>query len=284
MGTFFRGKFAPREDFGVDTNWVIWAFGFPILLCLLGAASGTVFAMTDSDSAGFIIVKTCLIFAAFDVVAMSIYWALATRQGLPWNLVVPGIAALIAVPLLVLSLQWVSYREAWLSTQLFPNDLPDPPLPPQIKQVPNNALKIFFGSNLAWATRMPHTLFRMAGESMLEIDRSKSGKQLSIVTLKIFDDRNDIIARIDEEDGFWTANTVRRKRPDPSTLVVYDHSDNEVLHLVFMNPSTLYVTGIFRRPGIRRPLVITPEFTDTGVIRFVGSSFGENGTDIDIGR
>jgi hypothetical protein len=67
--------------------------------------------------------------------------------------------------------------------------------------------------------------------------------------LKVFDDRNDSIAHIDE-DGFWVQNSVRKKRPDQSTLVVFDHNDTEVLRIHYLNPRAVSVEGIFRHPKI----------------------------------
>src|SRR6202012_5128959 len=63
----------------------------------------------------------------------------------------------------------------------------------------------------------------------------------------MFDDRNDIIARIDK-DGFWVQNNVRKKRPDECTLVVFDPSATEVLRLQYLNPKAISVQGLFRHP------------------------------------
>ena len=120
------------------------------------------------------------------------------------------------------------------STQLAPSDIPTPKWVQAKCLVPKDALIVLWGSNVSWSTeRMPHTIIQMGPDRMLTIDRAKDGKSLVVTTLRIFDDRNNIIARIDE-DGFWVENSSRKKRPDASTLVVYDHNDTEVLNVKFL--------------------------------------------------
>jgi len=130
---------------------------------------------------------------------------------------------------------------------------------------------------------MPQVVLMMAGEKMIEIDRDPSTNQLTVSTLKIFDDRNNIIARVDAQDGFWVENSTRRKRPDPSTLVVYDHLDNEVLRMVLLNPTTLSLTGVFRHAGIANPVVVNQdEINISGRIRMRSSVMGSAGIMINV--
>ncbi len=168
---------------------------------------------------------------------------------------------------------------------LVPAHRPTPPLPPGLNaaQIPKDALKVFLGSNVAWATRMPHTVLTMAGEPMITIDRKKGHDELVVTVLRIFDDRNNIIARIDA-DGFWVENSTRKKRPDSHTLVVFDHTDTEVLRITFLNRTTISVTGIFRHASLARPVIVTPEYADLGGPRLTGNVFGENASDIAVGR
>jgi hypothetical protein len=191
--------------------------------------------------------------------------------------------AIIAVPALILSLQWVSYREIWLSARLFPGagKTPDQPqLPPTVGP---DALKVYFGGNVATSTNLPTAILRILGETMIEVNRETAGKELVVSTLKVFDDRKNIIARIDE-DGFWVENSTRNKRPNPSTLVVYDHLDHEVLRVVFVNPTTLSVSGVFRHPQLSTPIIITDEYMQIGRGRVSGSYYGNfRGAAIDVG-
>jgi hypothetical protein len=253
-------------------------------LAFVTAGASIGFAMTNSESAGFLVAKACFAAAAFDVVAFAIYWVVATRQQMPWNVAIPTILAVITVPVLVLSLQWLANLEIQLSTRLFPGN--ETPTLAIKADIPKDALKVILGSNLAWATKMPQVILMMSGDKMIEIDRDPSKNQLVVSTLKIFDDRNNIIARVDADDGFWVENSTRKKRPDASTLVVYDHSDVEVLRMVFLNPSTLSLTGTFRHAGIPKPVVITKDYLDvTGNIRMSNSVMGPAGKSmINVGR
>ena len=87
----------------MDTNTIIWGIGFPLLLFFVALGAGTAFAMTSSDSIGFWVAKACFAAAAFDVVAVAVYWAAATQQKGSLSIAIPTIAALIVVPGLVLS-------------------------------------------------------------------------------------------------------------------------------------------------------------------------------------
>ncbi len=119
--------------------------------------------------------------------------------------------------------------------------------------VPDKALIIFFGSNVSINTVFPHIVLEMMKEPMLVLDKD-ANENLKISLLKVFDDRDEIIARIDE-DGFWVQSTLRKKRPDKSTLVVYDHSDVEVLRLRYLNPRAVSIQGVFRHPQAK-PVIV----------------------------
>jgi len=259
----------------MDRNTVIWGISFPLLLFFIAVGIGTAFAMTSSDSAGFMVAKACFVAAAFDVVAVAIYWVLATQQNTAWSVFIPIVAALIVVPGVILSLQWLSNIEIQLSTRLFPGNDPTPVIQNLRKPIPENALKVFYGRNVAWATKMPLTILNMAGDKMIEVNRNVARDELVVSSLKIFDDRNNIIARMDADDGFWVENSTRKKRPDKSTLKVYDHTDKEVLSLRFLNRSTVSITGVFRHGRVARPVIITPDFMDASGVRMTGNTHAE---------
>ena len=151
-------------------------------------------------------------------------------------------------------------------------------------RVPDGALSILIGSNLSWSTRFPHTVLEMGDEQMLVVDKDDK-RNLKVSVLRIFDDRDDIIARIDN-DGFWVQNTLRKKRPDPSTLIVYDHNDIQVLKLQYLNEKAISIQGTFRHAKIRPSYLIV---TSDAVIqmpnnnRIMSSCFGEMAADISLG-
>jgi hypothetical protein len=123
---------------------------------------------------------------------------------------------------------------------LLPDNLSMPPAPKGC-EIPDDALAIFYGGSVTWTQRDSQKVFRMAGEDMLVFEK-RSGS-IVLTLLRIYDDGGNIIARIDE-DGFWVAPQVRKKRPDKSTLIVYDQRDAEVLHLHFLNPKAISVQGL----------------------------------------
>jgi hypothetical protein len=146
---------------------------------------------------------------------------------------------------------------------LFPDTLPTPPLP---CKPDDNDLILIYGSNAMWASRFPRIVLIMGHEPMIILNKNERG-ELRIDLLRIFDNRGNIIARIDE-DGFWIDLSSRKKRPNRSTLVVYDHNDSEVLRVHFLNRQTVSISGIFRKPGSNIILKITSDAVET-----IGSSF-----------
>ncbi len=228
----------------------------------------------------------------FSVVASQMFlaatWAVIViaLRSQTWQIMV-GVAAISAGSLLLLG-YWFRPEAVTIDLSknegiLIPSNAPMPELARKCG-LPDNALAVFIGSNLAWSTRFPHIVLEMADEQMLVIDKD-GNHNLKVTVLRIFDDRDDIIARIDE-DGFWVQNTLRRKRPDQSTLIVYDHNDTEVLKLKYLNPRAISVQGVFRHAKIKPAyLVVTP----TAAIqmpnsnRIMNSCFGEMAADISLG-
>jgi hypothetical protein len=155
---------------------------------------------------------------------------------------------------------------------LVPGHMPTPPdLAALAAGAPKDALKVFYGNNVAIAAKLPLNVLMMAGDPMIQIDRKAGSDSIVITVLRIFDDRDNIIARIDA-DGFWVENSTRKKRPDPHTLVVFDHTDTEVLRIVFLNKEAIFLTGIFRHAGIGFPVIVTPTYMDINTNRLSGMS------------
>jgi hypothetical protein len=141
---------------------------------------------------------------------------------------------------------------------LTPANLSTPTLPRGATIAPNG-IAFLYGSNVSLNdTAFPLTILEMKGESMIVVDRDPDTKNLLITTLRVFDDRDDIIARIDR-DGFWVQNTLRKKRPDEHTLIVFDHNDQQVLKIHFLNPQTVSVEGVFRHPQIKPGFLVITE-------------------------
>jgi hypothetical protein len=138
------------------------------------------------------------------------------------------------------------------------------------------AFALRLGTEVIFINGFPRNIINLAGQDILTVRLEKNGK-LKIVTLRLYDDRGDIISRIDEND-FWIAPTLRKKHPDKSTLIIFDHNDDEVLHIRFQNPHALYVLGMFRYRG--RAVYVAPNLLQVGGIRGHGSCSMEGGSGI----
>jgi hypothetical protein len=124
-----------------------------------------------------------------------------------------------------------------------------PEMPEGCELSPND-LAVFFGKSVALTQNFPFTILNISGTEMLAIEAVPDKPQININILRIFDDLGNIIARIDS-GGFWVAPNVRRQKPNRSTLIVFDRSDEQVLKVELMNPRALYVEGVFRdRKGV----------------------------------
>lgn len=220
------------------------------------------------------------------ILAVALVVVIVGLRQQPWQLAL-GYSAVAAGILLVLC---YFFRPDAVAIDLSKNEgvlIPaHEPMPELARRcrLPENALAVFIGSNLSWSTRFPHTVIEMGNEPMLVIDRD-GNRNLKVTVLRIFDDRDDIIARIDA-DGFWVQNTLRKKRPDQSTLIVYDHNDNEVLKLRYINNRAITVEGVFRHATIKPHYL---EVTPSAAIQMPNHNqisdlcFGEMGADISLG-
>lgn len=124
------------------------------------------------------------------------------------------------------------------------------PTMPSTENLSSGAVAVIYGKNVSINSVFPHTLLRMGNDDIIVIDRDKKSGNIKVLSLRVFDDQYDIIARIDESD-FWVKNTNRAKRPDEHTLIVYDHNDEQVLKIELLNPQTLEIQGIFRSPKLK---------------------------------
>ncbi|HXQ67799.1 MAG TPA: hypothetical protein VN980_14580 [Alphaproteobacteria bacterium] len=249
-----------------------WAVGFPIFLAAVGV--GTAYAMIDSSSTEFWIARIAYILAAFDVVGFLTYWLWAVlKWPAPFRLALGALAVPILFLGLDLTLRWVELQEVRLSVTLTPRNVETPLIPATCK-VPKGAFMVFMGPNLAIATKMPTTIVQMGGQEMLTIDMS-AHQRLIIRTLRILDENNDAIARI-EDDDVWAAPSARHEKPDPSTFVVYDQNNAELLRISYLNIQAVLVRVQFHGENLP-PLIIGDDKVQWGDKTFVDSCFGDLG-------
>lgn len=113
---------------------------------------------------------------------------------------------------------------------------------------PPGAIEIIVGTNVFFAARFPFTMVSIDGHPLFIIDRDSKGA-LVLSFVRLFDDRNDGVVKIDK-NAFWISpsitKTLSEKKDD---LLVMDHNDAEILHLRFWNPKTVIFSGVFRLQG-----------------------------------
>ncbi|HTT98459.1 MAG TPA: hypothetical protein VMF58_10445 [Rhizomicrobium sp.] len=136
---------------------------------------------------------------------------------------------------------------------LVPSNLPVPQFAKPCIDMAPGGIAVIFGDNVGTTTLQSQNILRMNGVVLLAIGRANN--QVVITKLKIFDEEGRIIANVDE-DGFWVTPLVRIKHR-PSSLVVFDERDTEVLNINFLNPKTVSISGVFRNPS-QPPVVVRP--------------------------
>jgi hypothetical protein len=113
-----------------------------------------------------------------------------------------------------------------------------------------NRFRVYFGDYLVVINGFPNKVLSIGKEDMLVIDKNKAG-HIIIKSLLVFDgDR--LIAKVDENS--WQVDSFK-KTENRSTLIVYDHLDDEVLRLSFLNQNAIRLSGIFQHPKSQTKVV-----------------------------
>jgi len=153
---------------------------------------------------------------------------------------------------------------------LVPSNLPRPQT---TCHVGDDEFAIFAGSIVAFNSERPTVLLSIGGADIIKADMDENGR-IHLSTLKLYDDQNEIIARI-TSDGLWVHPLMRRERPDYSTLVIYDRRDAEVLKIKFINSNTIAISGIFRYPN-RPPVILSDRESQIGPLRLGSGCLGHS--------
>ena len=258
-------------EMGSEAVWL--GVAFPILVGI-----GVALAVSDANEVEFWVARGCFIVAAIDALTFLVLWLWRNENLSIYIAIIGAVIAGATIITMVYGLKWVDYREEKSLTKLQPGSKPTPQLPAGCVPPPDTVV-VLLGSNAAWGGQFPYTLLDMGGTKMLAVDKTAGKSQISINILRIFDDRGNIIARIDEE-GFWVAPDMRREKPNRSTLVVHDRADQQALKVELLNSKTLYVEGVFRDRRGRIVRITADELILPGNNIMARSCFGGGGTAI----
>lgn len=137
---------------------------------------------------------------------------------------------------------------------LLPDSAQIPPNP--CEALPPDAMALFLGNSAVYTRQFPYTVFRVAGQDLLSIDKAKEAKEGISVSAKIFSSDRRIVAEIIKNKFHINPNNYfRLERPDKHSLVVYDQQATKVLSVYYLNPTSIKLLGIFHSPN-RYPIVI----------------------------
>jgi hypothetical protein len=120
------------------------------------------------------------------------------------------------------------------------------PTPPNVcGNIPSGALRILLGPMGASSTHFPTNVISVDGEPLLSMERTTDDR-LAIST-DIYDRNHDIVAEIKHNSYTVDSSAFRVSRESLSDLSVFVRHDKErVLNIQYLNPTTMYLTGIFR--------------------------------------
>jgi hypothetical protein len=117
-----------------------------------------------------------------------------------------------------------------------------------------NSFRIYFGDYLVVVHGFPNRVLSLAKQDMLTLDRDIAG-HIIIKSLTVFDG-DQLIAKVDGSG--WQAESFR-KTEDQSTLIVYNHENDEALRLRYLNPDAIRLFGIFQHPKSQTKVVVRPD-------------------------
>jgi hypothetical protein len=140
-------------------------------------------------------------------------------------------------------------------------------------RVPDNALKLFLGNNMAWGNKIgTYRVLTIAGQDMISFKCTPDGLFVS--------------AYICREDGRWVARIVDnkftinqnnyylREPTDRHELRILDKSSKLVLGVRYVNENAVIIQGIFFAPN-HPPVIITTNTMRCGNESWNGVTFGE---------
>ena len=122
--------------------------------------------------------------------------------------------------------------------------------------IPDDELVARVGGSTMHSKGKSFVAVRWADEDVVTVHSTGDGLTISA---RVYSADGRIVADIENNEFTVNPNNYFKiKRPDRSTLVVYNQTDEECLNVKYVATRYLTITGIFYKPG-RGKLVMTPE-------------------------
>lgn len=220
---------------------VRWRFRMDVAAYILAAIAGVLFVLVgifyaEHKTPSIILFGSACLFLT---VAACLYWANA-----------------IAGP-----------SETPISGVLIPASEPVPPNQcDEMSGVPSDAVVLLLGNVSAYTVRFPMVVLRVGKLNLLTIKKNSSGGLA--LSAKVFSRDLRIVADLEDNEFHVNPNNYFKiKRPNRSTLTVYDQQGNVAIAVRYLNPRVIRVTGTFCSPTYE-PIIID----ETSVTPLFGTS------------
>jgi hypothetical protein len=123
-------------------------------------------------------------------------------------------------------------------------------------EIPEDAVRIFLGSNVAWTTDFPFTVISQGTEDLIFVEREGDGLTLSG---KFFNKDGKIICELVKNQFHLNPANYFRIERTPHRLAVVDDEAKPIIELEFINRRALLFLGDFYLRGGNHVL-ITPDY------------------------
>ncbi len=150
------------------------------------------------------------------------------------------------------------------------------------KPIPQDALKIYLGSNLAYTTQFPHVVLEVKKEPKITLDRNDRGE--IALTMDVYDQDDNIVAEIVKNEFTINRNNhFKIIRKDKSSLIVMvPKRKQEVFNIRYLNSSTIKILGVLRYPGEPSAVIISEQFLELRWQRYTEACLSAKAVDISI--
>jgi uncharacterized membrane protein len=219
-----------------------------------GAASGFYQAVVEGVKRDTIMQSGVIVSLSFKDVLGNVSELLRVNTGKPMKWIEPSAAPAAPPPSRTAPGGTPQPKQESSENLLLPAGLPSPA---SGCPVPSGSFAVYLASSVYIATGQQSIIadIREAPEVEL-LGVSMEGNGLSI-DARIFDDRQNLVAKIEHGRFIQTPFAAYQKRPDRSTLIVYDHRDREVLNVTLLNKSAVLVkrANLYTSDGERSVLI-----------------------------